>query len=1300
MDPNNMPAFGQFNAQADLSRVVAQTAPLADTWHGISAGVTATPMAPTTRGPGQGVLPAFWGKLESIGSEAGHIAAGAANWLGTNALNIVKDASFYRIGEGFANSYLNQQNSNSLTQQNQQLTDSLNTLTQGYKSGTLSKSDYLKGMKEFNQDSTNLMTNLSNFQSKVGGDEQAAVRNAIGSASAVATIISLGVVSPEIAAGEKAAASLLSSATELTSGANVITSLATDEAAWKSVTPLAQQVMKIATSQVLEAAGKGATADQIAKSVAIKMLLEYPLTYNQLSGAGTQVYDQLNNNKYGDAVKTTAFNAAMLMSGGIIGWGLKNAGKGAEAVSVAMGLRPGSILDELSSRIGTGDRNALAQIAQDAIKNGNESDVKSMIVALESNLKAANGNASRAVNLITDHLENYVGWGSMKNMDHQQAWDNIVNYWKHAEGLNDLKKAGEITGIAADDLRSIVPGRFTTQDKNLIATTVTQGDTLSGATRAVTDVAGSTQPAVDAEQQATKELQNYNSPFTKGKASVPGNAAVSYTTGNSNLDGIINDSIISVKGTASTAAAREAALIDSGISKDVQTQIRNIAVKNVDKSTGAISEKGIQAIHEVLSGNGAIPKDVQGYMSAFGVDAATATKELSAQTVSTTTNAGTTVADRLKAWNDLIAKYPNAAFANNPNVAQQVTQLIKDNESEKLYKAIMSIETQVGLKGIPKDYAKIMAKDGYIAIIPETHNLPVVPFAETTGKLATRGAEGDFFVHAGTPIPVLKSVGAGLVAAGLSPEVATQRVGQVFEGELAKGLSDMKFLPKAEDAQTTAKDLISKLSNYAKAPEGRFRLPVTDLRQLTTNDVVKALGVTRSEAKTVQDAILQAHLDVPLAIKGLGTQIMDANFKYNPLAAPYSKLQGAARFSWNPIFENGRLPLKAEFLSQMQTGGKFPTVAGTNTFMRVFFPGKYAELDSIAKSLTEGGLLPGGIGAEAADITGSTIAAASHYPKNAVLPVAGVIADMAKKVGLDSETFIKQFPSQVTDAATAILHYDRNANFLNSPMARTLNFAFFPFRFNVKVGTFMAKAITQQEPIVQYAVVKGMMNASAFLKSPDGQAWYSQNSDVIGLFKYFSPLETLSTIGNALQLKHDSVSQYGELGGLPFGWIPLMLDSVGLTHFGQAFVNPKTGVIAKDYVPTSAYGALNAAIQDLLSSLFTYPGAVAGLPSKSSKVRSVVGGLLPGSKNDFKTVDPTNLTPQDQQFSQTVQKLNGTETTPSVDTPPPLKGVKVPVQPSPLTTPRDKATSNTNSRKKKADFTPALLPGQTTLGQL
>jgi hypothetical protein len=106
----------------------------------------------------------------------------------------------------------------------------------------------------------------------------------------------------------------------------------------------------------------------------------------------------------------------------------------------------------------------------------------------------------------------------------------------------------------------------------------------------------------------TREIPQYTSPVRNNKtASVAGTNSAKYTTGDDNLDNIVHDSIVANKidtnaaNPAKTAADRVASLDNVGINSAQRTAIRNIAVKNVDKTTGKISDAGVQQIKDVLT---------------------------------------------------------------------------------------------------------------------------------------------------------------------------------------------------------------------------------------------------------------------------------------------------------------------------------------------------------------------------------------------------------------------------------------------------------------------------------------------------------------------------------------------------------------------------------------------------------------------------------------------------------------------------------------------------------------------------
>ena len=245
----------------------------------------------------------------------------------------------------------------------------------------------------------------------------------------------------------------------------------------------------------------------------------------------------------------------------------------------------------------------------------------------------------------------------------------------------------------------------------------------------------------------------------------------------------------------------------------------------------------------------------------------------------------------------------------------------------------------------------------------------------------------------------------------------------------------------------------------------------------------------------------------------------------------------------------------------------------------------------------------------------------------------------------------------------------------------------------------MADSLAKTSVATQFAVVKGLYNGSNFLKSQQGQAWYAQNSDVIKLLTYFTPLTTLSYFSNILGGKPESVGSFGELGGLPLGWIPQLLDAEGLTHITQsAYLDPKTGKEIQGYIPATSRGMLLTAVQDLVGALYTYPGATAGLPSKTTIDRNLALGLTGSNKKvDLKPAPQLPLSAQQQQMQQAIG--GGSTGAGASNVPqPPLQSTSVPATKTPTaTTPPRTAKA---AKLKKGQFKPYMLPGQSQLGQL
>lgn len=1143
----------------------------------------------------QGVLPAFWGHVEAVGSESGHIVGSGLHWLANTTKSMIEAPP--KFGTALGNLTVDKLTGQDQAAQNQELGQKVDTLIAQYKRGDINAKQYALELKDINQSYGELIKAENGTQANLNHDGTNLQTSGINTASDILTIITAGFsqAAPELTVASRYLMSSSAGAKGIDAVASGIGKLATDEALMKSLPTEAQNVIKSATTEVIMNSSGNMVASDIAKTAAVNLALKYPIYFAAISSTGKQLYTELQKQEYGRAVNTLGFNAALILGGGAVGEGLRIMGKTLGGLSDATFGRT-TFIDTLSKGIGDGDPAGLFKAVNETQDPALRSEyIKALSAEEATNASVRNSDPVAGAYRILDAYKGMDGLDPT-TQTHQQYLETALNHYK------------------AQQLADVVSKQYGLGQ-------VTVGRTSVGVLRSIADTVAS-EPTLEGRQAAFKSY---------------------------------------------------------------------------------------------------------------------------------------------------LVQYPDGTAANNANLQRQITHAIDTHANASVLRdEIANIKASTTIKGFPAAEAKLMAKLGYTPIKPLSIE---APFREGTGELKSQFASNEEgFIRSVQPLPVLESVGNALIKSGLSPNVANQRVYDVFNTNVASKLDEIGFIkgyaqrlaseqtavlakaaPKAEETFGMTKDelkaaraagmtdemlakskvegeavktaeeapvktvvpmtpketsdyVIKKLSNYAKNPtRGGFtgkniRPPMTDLRQLTNKDVQTALGVSSKTATEIQGAIMDTFIEVPSSISGLGDKIMSYNFKYNPTARPYSRMQGAFRFSWNPVFK-AKLAYKAEFLTQATTGGKFPTFLGTNTFQKFFFGAKYKQLDSIAKTLNEGFTEAGG-GAEAADTTaGALKGIGGKYPQSAMRSVAGLVKQMSDNAGLNPEEFMRQFPQETHDAVQTVLGYNPRANFLNSPLARTLNMAFFPFRFEVKVATIMTQSVGKMDPLSQFAVVKGMLGAKQFLNSPQGQAWYSQNADVIGLFEYFSPVATLSSVAEALGTKPHSIQQYGEFGGLPFGWIPTLLDSVGLTHFGQSYVNPKTGVISQDYVPKSARGAANTAIIDLMGSLFTYPGTVVGLPSKTSLESKVATGITGSStRTDFNVVTP-GITPEQQNFQQVVQAHAPAQQLPPTTPPQGSTVQRVPAQATPITVPKAKAGSGT-AKKKKADYTPALLPGQSTLGQL
>lgn len=1292
MDPASMPAWGSAQGSAgNLSTALGEALPMVTSYHGAQTGVDVNQIGNSTASQ-ESDLAKFGQFLGGVAGQTGHIALDAAKWLGQQGLSMA--TAPVRFGAGIGHDILDHMTLDSIQKQNQQNSARMDQLTSQYKSGRLTKAQYLSGLNSLMQDQHNTTSQENALLHRLPADQSNAVQGAIDTASAILTIatggfgkaadVGISLKGLSYIPTKTAADYLMSTNANvfMDSAEKAISKVASDPEIFAKLSPMAQRVIQTGVADVVSQ-GERMTAGQITRAAAMNIALKYPLYYNWMSPTGTQLYQELDQKKYGDAVRTVAFNAALLLSGGPIGWAMNKLGAVGTIAHNALFGRT-AFLDELSKGIGNGDPaglfSAVNKITDPAVK----ADVIKQLSAVEAtNLKAVGGDAQAAAWRVIKGMASYEGV-TLDSFTHEEALNNMVTYAK-AQRLADFwgKKL---------NMGPITVGRLDARSLDTIAAGLTKADQAAATPGDV---------AAALPQESAVDMSGAPDFLKPAGETPPEGLPKGYTMDEM---GQVKDPSGRVLKIGEIQELHQASYL---------TEYEHARSAGDTATMDRIAKEHPMDERVNFDKNGASNMAPDAKASLLAKFRAQAAAQSSQETVSP-------IDQRLKTWEDLKAQNLTQAWAHNENFDRQVKGLIQKYENpSELDAAIRKVKASFAVDGLPESVSRELAQMGYLPIKPVDLE---APFTEGNGKVASKFAQqnDNFFLKAVQPLPVLSFLGNTLTKFGLSPDAANQRVYQVFNDYLSKNLQDAKVIPNmvGEDAQQTTDTLVKQLADYAHNPPGKLQMPITDLRMMTLKDIRAATGATAGEAVQIQRSISRAYTQVPLAMRGLGDRAVDFLYRgpQSGLSRRYFRLQGALRFSWNPFFEYMRVIPKTEMLTEAEGGGVLSSI----------FTGKAGQINETRQLLRDSGMFDTagivGMGADAAEsdvilghTTGTTAQEAAQQGKNIskhLLPlqeksIAGLVMSQADRMGMSTEAYVQGFPQQVRDTVQAIAQYDRHGNFINSPLARTLNVAFFPFRFETKVATIFAKSLARQPLMTQVAVLHGIMQAHNWFNSPQGQAWYSQNADALGIIRYITPIAEMNQAFDALTPGHDhSLGNFGEIGGLPFGWIPQLLDSEGLTHFNQAGVDAKTGAAIPSYVPATARGQLAIALQDFISSLFSYPGAQAGLPSKGTITRNLALELTGSNKQTDLSLQTPQLSPDQLNYQKAIQQANANNPTPglTINQKQPtipsqtVPGLSIPAQTSPAEQPRFKQSSTI--KKKKGQFTPALLPGQTTYGQI
>lgn len=621
----------------------------------------------------------------------------------------------------------------------------------------------------------------------------------------------------------------------------------------------------------------------------------------------------------------------------------------------------------------------------------------------------------------------------------------------------------------------------------------------------------------------------------------------------------------------------------------------------------------------------------------------------------------------------------NVAWAQNQDVVNAILKNIDNVKTTgktgimKLINSPKAVNANKLAKGVDKEVKANLKKMGYLITESESPAYTPQISKELAENVKLRSeyvpVDDSLFQQAATSQPVFRSIGGGLTKAGLGLDDSAQLAYKFVRDNSVENIDNIKDMP-----QGWGRKILNAMQQWGEIPDnnrfadfgslgrtGRMQKRITtDLRMMSNTQIKDALAnldglpsLTDKQIKGIRAGIINAHAAASIQTIGMADWLIAKSYKFNPFYKAYAKLQGAARYTYNPFFAVQEA-VETELLGQALVPGKTPYIAG----MGKIFPGTKAELDDIVKQIDNAGffndstltstklgesLMATRFGEGAQDVyLGRVSAVITDSQKRSL---AGAVKGIADRMGLSVDEAIRTHGALIEDIVRPIVQYPTKGA-LNSNLLKSLNVAMFPSRYNAKVATLAVKSLAQAPPAVQLLTVSKLWEMENWLKTPEGLSWQQEHSTAIQFFKWLTPVGNIQWVFDVLNAGVDtagkvvgrtptgnlsSIGDFGMMGGLPFGVISQILQSQGIININAPYVSPKDGEIWARKIPESMQARVASAFMDLLGSTFTYPGATIGLtnlglPSKSQLLKGAAQKVSLGtSSNEWQNKEYTPM---------------------------------------------------------------------------
>jgi len=215
------------------------------------------------------------------------------------------------------------------------------------------------------------------------------------------------------------------------------------------------------------------------------------------------------------------------------------------------------------------------------------------------------------------------------------------------------------------------------------------------------------------------------------------------------------------------------------------------------------------------------------------------------------------------------------------------------------------------------------------------------------------------------------------------------------------------------------------------------------------------------------------------------------------------------------------------------------------------------------------------------------------------------------------------------DATQEVFHY--KPGFLTSPLIKTMNIVWFPFRFEAKTVSLISRWAASLSPTNRLVVLNNWVHFANWAGTDDGIEWRRTNRNLFyNILAYTTAYEQMGQGIEAVTKGRLFGGNTGLIGGVPFGFVVNLARELAILPEDPDQFDPKTGRRFTKQIPRELVSAatLANALEQLLISVspstpfYSLTGGVIGGVSLRKMYEGLIRQVVGASKGALEGRDP------------------------------------------------------------------------------